>query len=445
MRGLPAVGLMRRGRVPTLVRLPSWSWAYVLFRFGDGVSHALVPLIPILIYDLPLWTVPATAAAMNLVTVPASFLWGGLMERRKGEGRRRLAMFGFATSGLAMAAMAAPIPFALFLVAAAAYTAFGVATAPAASVLLLESVPGKQWGTVTGKMARRTGGAYLAGVLVAVVAGLTSVLAPWWVFLLAAASTFAAAAVARATVEPHAGRSIPRHPAGFGLEAVRNAQRRFERPVWFPGRLRHRPTLQGVTLANGGPLVFLTALFLLFTGSTIFFSSYPGVLVDSLGLSVGLVLLAQAPSNFATPAVYPWAGAFGSKRGEMRASLLGASMRIALIPAMALLILFWTPWSYAPLLLLHAGVGVSFALLQVNGSCLMAKCHRAGRGQGVGNFHAALGLASLTGSLLAAALFGLAGAAAAYLATTFLLVAGLILLASVRHSRDLEPRNAGAN
>ncbi len=423
------------------MRLPSWTWAYVSFRFADGVSNALIPLVPLLVHDAPLWSVPAVAAVMNLVSVPSSFLWGGLMEKHRGQGRRRLAMLGFAASGIAMAVMAIPGPVWLFVVAAATFTGFGVATAPAASVLLLESVPGNQWAAATGRMARRTGIAYLVGVVLAVTAGLTGWLQPWWVFLVSAVAAIVAAFIARATIEPAVGPTMPRHPAGFGLDAVRNAQRRFERPVWFPSRLRHRPTLKGITLADGDPLKFLVGYFLLFTGSAVFFSSYGGVLSDRIGLAVGFVLLAQAPSNFVTPLVYPWAGRYGSTHGEMLGTLRGVESRIVIIPLMAVLLLFWQGWSYVPLLILHGAIGVSFALLQVNGSCMMAKCHRAGRGQGVGNFHAAVGLGSLSGSLLATLLFAVANLLVAYVVMAIMLLAGAAVVWSIRNSDQFHPRN----
>jgi hypothetical protein len=55
---------------------------------------------------------------MNLVTVPATFLWGVLMEKCQGHGRRRLAIGGFGMSALALMALQRSFP--IFVVAAVA-------------------------------------------------------------------------------------------------------------------------------------------------------------------------------------------------------------------------------------------------------------------------------------------------------------------------------------
>src|SRR5688572_27337430 len=58
----------------------SWRWSYVAFRFGDGASHALIALAVVLHYDLPIWVLAVTTACMNLVGVPATFLWGTVID-----------------------------------------------------------------------------------------------------------------------------------------------------------------------------------------------------------------------------------------------------------------------------------------------------------------------------------------------------------------------------
>lgn len=85
---------------------------------GDGITHAFIPLMPLIAYDLPPWTVPELVANMNLVTVLATFLWGALMEKYQGHGRRRLAIGGFGMSAVAVRALQRSFP--IFVVAAVA-------------------------------------------------------------------------------------------------------------------------------------------------------------------------------------------------------------------------------------------------------------------------------------------------------------------------------------
>jgi MFS family permease len=420
------------------VRLPPWHWAYVLFRFGDGISHGLIPLVPLIVHDMPLWAVPATGAAMNLVSVPASYAWAQLMEHSHGVGRRRLAVAGFAVSGIAMAAMAFALPFWAFLVAAAVFTGFGVATAPAASVLVLESVPGRDWAKAAGHLSRRTSATYVVGGAIAALLGLAGVLRFWQIFLVAAFAAVGAACVAAITIRPHGEAGRLPTPRTATIQAM---QRRIERPVWLPGRLRFAPTLRSVHLADGHPRRFLFAVFLLFVASTLFFAAYPGVLSQDIGLSLGWVLVAQMPSNVMTPLVYTYAGRWAGRHGDMRAAGVGVATRLLAVPALVLVILTWTTGSMVALLLAHAVVGFSFAFLQVSGSTIMAKTHRAGRGAGVGNYHAAVALGCMvgsTGSFLILLWSSFAWIAAAVLAC---LVLGSALFWSVARSPQFDVRN----
>jgi MFS family permease len=383
------------------VRLPGWSWAYVAFRLGDGASSSLVPLAVVLHYGLPLWALALTTAAMNLASVPAAFLWGTLVDR--GVDRRRLVVAGFSVAALAMAWMATLPPFPGFVAGSIAFAAFGVATAPAASTMVLQGVPRGQWSLHTSSLSRRTGLAFLTGLVTTVVLGLAGALQP--------AAAFAASAVMSAGAAFVAWRTLPVHQAPLPPEAdydpkvARLSARRFERPVYFPGRLRYVPSLRGVAVALRDPArLWPLGYALTFMGSVAFFTSYPGVLANELGIGAGLVLLAQAPSNLLSPLSYPWAGRHGLRVGESLGVLRGSLLRSAAIPVMAVLVVGVGSASLPLLMVLHGLMGVSFALIQVNGPILLAQVHPGGRGQGVGTYHAAVGAGTLVGALAA---FGL--------------------------------------
>lgn len=421
------------------VALPAWSWAYVAFRLGDGASSSLVPLAVVVHYDLPLWALALTTAAMNLAGVPAAFLWGTLVDR--GVDRRRLVVGGFSVAALAMAWMATLPPFAGFVAGGIAYTAFGVATAPAASTMVLQGVPRERWSLHTSSLSRRTGFAFLTGLVTSVVLGLSGGLDLSGMFAASAAMGAGAALAAWRTL-PVYQPPLPHEP-DYDPKVVRLSARRFERPVYFPGRLRYVPSLKGVVGALRDPArLWPLGYALTFMGSVAFFTSYPGVLSHELGIGAGLVLLAQAPSNLLSPLSYPWAARHGLRVGESLGVVRGSLLRSAAIPLMAGLVVGVGSLSLPLLMVLHGLMGVSFALIQVNGPILLAQVHPGGRGQGVGTYHAAVGVGTLLGALVAFGLLRAYPYPVSYLFAIAMTMAGGACLFAA-HRRWVRKANSG--
>ena len=394
--------------------LPGWSWAYVTFRFGDGASHALISLAIVVHYGLPLWALAATTAAMNLAGVPGTFLWSKAMDRA--ADRRRLAVAGFGVAAAAMAALAFLPAFPVFAAAAILFTFFGVATSPAASTMVLQGVPRESWSVATGRLSRRTGLAFLSGMVASIFLAQPAVELGDRLFH----GVFAAAAVAAAGAALLAARTLPSaaspaSPAARPEEAaadvgvVQQSQRVFERAVFFPARFlgklgNWRDLKAGLSASHR---LWPIGYALTFTGSVTFFASYPGVLANELGLVAGLVLLCQAPSHMVTPVTYPWAGRRGARTGQSKGVVEGAMIRLLALPLLCVLVvaagaeLVPTRWTIPIVLLLHGLMGLSFSLIQINGPVLLAQDHPRGRGHGVGTYHAAVGTGTLLGSLSA--------------------------------------------
>lgn len=420
--------------------LPQWSWAYVAFRLGDGASSALIPLAVVLHYDLPLWALALTTAAMNLAGVPAAFMWASLVDR--GVDRRPLVVGGFAVAALALVVLAFLPAFPLFVLAAIAYTAFGVATSPAASTMVLQGVERRRWSLATGTLSRRTGLAFLTGMVTSVVLGLTDTLDLAAMFAASASAGAMAALIAWRTV-PKYQMPLPHEPA-YDATVVQAAARRFERPVYFPGRLRHVPSLRGLrALLHNPARLWPLGYVLTFMGSVSFFTSFPGVLANELGIAAGLVLLAQAPSHIMTPMTYPWSGRHGLRIGESLAVVRGALLRTAAVPVMCLLVVVVGAKALPALMVLHAVMGLSFALIQVNGPVLLAQLHPGGRGQGVGTYHAAVGTGTLLGALVAFVLLRLYPYPVSYLFSVTMTVLGCLCLI-LAHRRWMQAARAPA-
>lgn len=427
--------------VGVAVRVPgpttAWRWSYVAFRLGDGASSALIPLAVVLEYGLPLWVLAVTTACMNLVGVPASFLWGSAMDR-SGR-RRRIVVGGFAAAAVAMLVLATFPPFVFYVLAAMAYTVFGVATSPAASILALQGIEREQWARATTSLSRRTGLAYLAGMVTTIAVGLLLDQPPM-------RALFVAAAVAAALGGLVAWRTIPATFAGgvtFASDVTAAGQRLFDRPVFMPGRMRHKPTWAGIRTGLRSHRLLPVGIVLTFMGSVCFFTSYPGVLVE-LGLTAGIVLLCQAPSHIVTPFAYPWAGRLGAKKGKSRMIAAGALLRLLGVPGLCLAILILRADAVPLLLVFHALMGLSFSLLQVNGPLLLAEVHPGGKGQGVGLHHAAVGAGTLLGSVLAFVLLRIADYWVSYIAAMVVTLVGVsfLVLSNRRHEAAELPAGA---
>lgn len=420
-------------------RKPSlaWRWSYVAFRFGDGATNALIALAVVLHYGLPLWVLALTTTCMNLVAVPATFLWGTLMERARH--RRRIVVLGFALASASMALLAWWPPFPVYVLGAVAYTMFGVATSPGASILALQGVAKEDWSKATTSLSRRTGLAFLTGMAVSVVLGLSLAEPPFRAVFAASAGTAALAAVLAFRTVPAA---LPGPRPGFVPGQVSADQRLFERPVYMPGRLRDSPTWAGLKGALGSHRLWPLGLMLTFTGSVSFFTSYPGVLHNELGLAAGIVLLCQAPSHIVTPFAYPWAGRLGTRTGRSRTVAEGAILRLVGIPALCGSIVLFGASAVPILIVAHAILGFSFSMIQVNSPLLLAEVHPGGKGQAVGLHHAAVGAGTLLGSLAAFILLRAFPAYwVSYLFSVGMTVVGVscLVVAHRKHERAIAP------
>lgn len=383
--------------------LGAWRWSYVAFRFGDGATQALLPLAIVLHYGLPIWVLALTTACMNLVAVPASFLWGAVADRS--THRRRIVVLGFTVAAAAMALVATLPAVPVYVGGAMLYSMFGVATSPAASTLALHGVERRDWARRTSLLGRSTGLAFMAGMAATVALGFLAPDPPFrWLFLGGVATSGLAAVIAARTV-PDATPSQTSQPPGYDPGVASAGQRLFERAVFFPSRLLFRPTFRGVWAGlHDRHRLWPLGVTLTFTGSVCFFTSYPGILSDVLLLPAGLVLLCQVPSHLVTPLAYPIAATYGLRHGESRSVQRGALLRLFGVPGLCAAILFAagsTPALVGLLMVFHALMGVSFSLMQVNGPILFAELHPAGKGQGVGVYHAALGIGTLGGSVSA--------------------------------------------
>lgn len=410
--------------------LPPWHRAYALFRVADGATSSLIPLLMVVHYGFPAWGVAAAAAVMNLVGVPATYLWGALIE--DGKGRRRLATMGFAAAAVGLAAMAFLPPWPGYLAAAALFTAFGVATAPAAGRLILEDRARGEWSHLTSRLNATLSWTYLVGMVAVIAWSLSGTLDLRVVFAMTAALCAGAAVLAWIFIPKWQAMEVP-EPDLRGT-----THQRFERPVWFPWRLRVRLRWPG----SSDRQWLGVGIVAMFFGTTMFMSTYSGVLADDLSLSIGLVLLAQGPGHVAIPLAFGACSRLVRRHGELAVGRLGMGVRILIIPAMAATILWWRPPFYGLLLALGMLLGAGFALMQSTLPVMAAASHPRSAGRGMGGYHAAVSLGVLAGSLAGFLSLLLLGLAFSYAVASLSVIGGTVLtLAVLRRMSTTSAKN----
>ena len=415
------------------VKLGEWQWAFIAFRISDGACSILLPGAALLRYDLGVGGVAGTVAVLNLAAVPAVVLWCRVMD--KNAKRRFWTVVGFAVAALALLTLAMDIPYWLYLLAAATYAAFGVATAPGASVLVLQDRPRADWAAATGLLSRRTGFSYLAGLAVTLTLGLAGQLNTQMIFGVAAFLALLAAGIAARTMPKLLG-TLPAPLAG--TEIIMAGQRRMERLFWFPARLRNMPRFSALR----SPL--LLGVMAIFAGTVTLMSGFSGILRNELGFTAGLIVLAQSGAHLANASAYRWSGRLGSLLGEPKVIQWGVWLRSFALLGLIAAVAWGGPLVIVIILLFDILLGVSFSLIQVNTPCHIAANHTGGAAAGVGAYHAAVSAGVLGGSLIGWALSASVGLTAVYMASFVLVILGAAVVVKQVGKRAVPDDAVGA-
>jgi MFS family permease len=418
-----------------------WFYSYLPHGMAGGATSALIPLFAHLLGG-GLAEVGIIAAATSIASVPALVLWGVLSDR---TGRRKpFLLLGFLGSSVSFAAMAVSGGLPAFYLANLLFGAIGSASAPVGAVLVMETSEQKRWPSRLASLSRIGGIGWVSGLSLGVawlsLAGpaLGEVGAMRALFAIGAVLSAVAAVVASAWLrEPDV--KVERRDV-----ALVDFHLRIERVKFLPMRLLYfidprahpdRPTRLSRPLR-----VYLGSVFLLFTGFTAFYAFFPVFLKEAYGFAspdIFLVYMAsQVASALAYGSVAPWIAARGSRAMQAyasvgRAALFPSFLALAVLPLPALV-------RFPLALLLHAGVGLCWAVLNVAGNTLVSRlAPERGRAEALGAFNAMQGIGSIVGPLVGGFVAQVQGYPAAFgFSVAFVLIGAAILRLDLESARS---------
>ncbi len=401
-----------------------WYLAYALQgATAAGLTPILLPLAVSRTGNAAHIGLVMAAVSLGGLTAP---LWGGLADRYRLH--RWLLAGGLLVTAGGLAAFAFATQPSLWFSLALLQGIGAAAAATVANLFIVEAHPKREWDERIGWLQTFYGGGQVAGLLLA---GALSAATHLRTGLLVAAGLTALGALlgmvtAQTPPKLRKGlRPVLLHPARHGEWSLSSPQRLFH-------HLTAR-TLKVLGTALRSPFgLFLLAWLLAFGGSAAVFSLYPVLIQQLFGVASGV-----SSSVFALAAglgllLYSPAGLWSDRLGPARVMRAGFGLR--LLAFAGLLGLGLVQFGSASWLALVAFglVVLSWSLLTVSGTALMAKLSPVGEGEGMGIYNAVTAAAGVLGSALggwAAGLWGYNAASAMAVAGVAL---GLLLAVGVR-------------
>ncbi len=429
-------GALERGDGMDRPRSSRWFYSYLPQGIAGGATSALIPLFA---YGLggSLSDVGIIAAATSIASVPAFMLWGSLSDRL---GRRKIfLLIGFLGNTVSFVFMAASRPLSEFYLANLLIGALGAASGPVGTVLIMETTARAEWPSRLAFVSRIGAVGWVAGLGLGAVwlalgpalvgPGLDAMRA---LFLIGAASGALSVLLAFLwTREP------TKHVDRQTVQGT-YARPRVERGRYFPMWVLHyfdfrAPRPPDAKLPRS-LRAYLVCVFLFFGGFTAFYGFFPIFLNQTYGLSGPEIFAVYIGSQAMSVAAYPYVGKWiSSRRGASmqlyavlgRSVLFGSFFAVGFVPMPSVGLL-------ALIFILHSGVGLCWAVINVAGSTLVS--HLApvkGRAQAFGAYNAVQGFGSILGPLLGGFTAEWLGYGPAFAVSVGLILSGSAVLAAL--------------
>jgi DHA1 family tetracycline resistance protein-like MFS transporter len=421
-------------RSKALAQLPWRQWVepwYFIYALQGVVIGGIAPmLLPLAVVRAgsPLY-VGLVMAAFSLGGLTAP-LWGRLAEYLRWP--RWLLIGGFLLTAFGLVAFAfttAPIVW----VALALLQGSGAARATTmANSFIVEARPQEQWEQRMGWLQTFYGGGQVAGLL------LTGLLvqADVRTGLLVAAGLSATAAFLVIVVtqpsfpSPTSGPtpiSLPPHSEwthGFTEFLAHGPLRQALRPVW-----------PAVASPFG---LFLASWLISFIGTAAFFSLYPVLMQQVFAATPRVSCTIYAMAAGLALILYPWAGQSCERYSATKVLTIGMSVRLAAFLGLLCLGLTQPTARSGLALFIFTFVVLAWSLLTVSGTALTARLSASSKttkGEAMGLFTAASGVAGVIGAALGGWVAGHWGYAAVLALSVCSLCIGLLLIPSISFSK----------
>ena len=419
-----------------------WFYSYLPQGIAGGATSALIPLFA---YALggSLANVGIIAAATSIASVPAFILWGSLSDHL---GRRKIfLLLGFAGSAVAFLFMALSRTLSDFYLANLLIGFLGAAAGPAGSVLILETTPRPEWPARIALVSRigavgwvgglALGGGWLAFGAIFLNGGLAIMRS---LFVIGAGFAALSALLALAwTREPT--ERVDRRDVQIVVVRPRVERGRYL-PMWLSQFIDPMARRSVDARLPRSLRTYLVCVFLLFGGFTAFYGFFPIFLSTAYGMSAPKIFVVYVASQMMSIVAYPRVGRWIARREGASMQVYAAAGRSVLFGSFFLIGLVPIPGSaLLPLVVvLHAGVGLCWAVLNVAGSTLVSRlAPENGRAHALGAYNAVQGFGSILGPLLGGFTAQWLGYGPAFAVSVGLILSGCAVLTTLLRADSL--------
>jgi len=391
-----------------------WYYAIFVSKMAGGIIMPLVPLFVIIVLDMSIEAVTIATISYVVAQFPAFVMWGDLVDKK---GKRRPPMIiGMAVSAIGISIMAFSQNLWTLVAGSVIYGFFIAGTIPSSSMLVMEHSPKEKWGEALGRFTRIGDVGWTIGMAIGVpfFAILPTYLGTETsmrlLFGICVALSIVSWVLAALLVkEPH----VKLDRAQF-IKELHTFSHTLK--TWATARARHHPhvfvhhvRLKHISRARKKDKgwnvqfdIYLVATLIIFAGMEVFFTPFPVMMAEEMGLSDTAIFLVFLTASFVTVLTYAWAGRFVDRKGNKRSQLTSWGLVSLVFPlAIISLLLSSSEYSLMALIVLLGFMGLlgmMFTVITIAGTTTATELVPENiRGEALGAYNAMMGLGVIIG------------------------------------------------
>lgn len=415
-----------------------WYYCYLPNGIANGATSLLIPLFA---KDLgaSVGQVGLIAAVSSIASIPAFMLWGHLSDRMRK--RKLFILIGFLGMALTLMLMGLCTSVGEYYIANMLFGFLVAASAPVATVLMIETASKEQWAKRIAAFSQIGGVGWVSGLVLGAIwlqidfSELSLNGEMRGLFMIGAALALLSGIVAwRMIKEPTERlerREVHIHDHHFIT---------VERLRYMPMRMVHVFGLRGRKDKEGKgfsrPLyAYLICIFLLFSGFTAFYAFFPIFLVDEVGMQSSEIFIVYIASQATSVAFYAKVGRWVKEKGSKRTQLIASGARSILFPSFLAVTVFNIDplLALVAILILHSLVGLCWAMINVSGSMIVTglappEIH----GEVFGAYNAVQGFGAIAGPIAGGLVCQFMGYTAGFLTASIFILLGVLVLIKLR-------------
>jgi len=365
-------------------------------------------------------------------------LWGSLSDRLRK--RKPFVIAGFIGMAFCLLLMGLSTSVPNYFVANLLFGLLSTASAPAATVLVIETSKREDWPKKIAAFSQMGGIGWVAGLaLGAAWLQLETVQIPLtdamrMLFIVGAGLALLSALNAWQLIrEPVM--KISEKPA----ELTEHHYITVERLKYMPLRMLHLFNFHAYfgrkNRFEKRLIAYLICIFLLLAGFTSFYAIFPIFLVGEIGLSSSSVFVIYIGAQLTSALSYKYVGNVVAERGSKKTQLIASGTRAILFPSVVLVAHLGLPIALAflAIILIHAIIGLCWSLINVSGSVIVSNISSEElRGHAFGAYNASQGFGSIVGSIIGGLISQYFGYVFGFLSASVLVIVGMIILLRLR-------------